>query len=201
MEASDADLRAVLGKVKQQNPEVLFSTVVGGTARNFYRLLSQAGFEPGLCRSRADDGGGEVVKSASNSAKGTIRPRLISLRRPRRQQAFRGRFPSRVRRRQADQHVECGRYAQVRLFASRWKPRDARYAASRRCAQGYPMRRRKVRSRSIRRTIIPAHSRIGRLRKDGVFDIVWQAKSAVKPTPISPYTPWRALDQRRDEAS
>ena len=31
--------------------------------------------------------------------------------------------------------------------------------------------------------------RIGRLRKDGVFDIVWEAKAAVKPDPYLAFTP------------
>jgi len=46
MDASVADLNAVLNKVKQQGPDVLFSTVVGRTAQSFYRLYREAGFEP-----------------------------------------------------------------------------------------------------------------------------------------------------------
>src|SRR6266702_1333575 len=46
MEASTADLNAVLTKVKQQGSDVLFSNVVGRSAQSFYRLYREAGFEP-----------------------------------------------------------------------------------------------------------------------------------------------------------
>src|SRR5258708_35637997 len=48
MDASAADLHAVLAKVKSERPGVLFSTVVGRSAQNFYRLYREAGFESGL---------------------------------------------------------------------------------------------------------------------------------------------------------
>src|SRR5271155_1438292 len=46
MEASPSELQSVLARVKEQQPDVLFSTVVGRTAQKFYRLYREAGFDP-----------------------------------------------------------------------------------------------------------------------------------------------------------
>src|SRR5882757_5084720 len=45
MEASPLQLQAVLKEVREQQPDVLFSTVVGRPAQNFYRLYHDAGFD------------------------------------------------------------------------------------------------------------------------------------------------------------
>src|SRR6185295_13553035 len=45
MEASRSQLQAVLKEVREQQPDVLFSTVVGRPAQNFYRLYHDAGFD------------------------------------------------------------------------------------------------------------------------------------------------------------
>ena len=46
MEASPAELQAVLARVKEQQPDVLFSTVVGQSTAIFYEAYWRAGFDP-----------------------------------------------------------------------------------------------------------------------------------------------------------
>src|SRR6201996_4148122 len=45
MLASPQELQAILARVKERQPDVLFSTVVGQTAQKFYRLYREAGFD------------------------------------------------------------------------------------------------------------------------------------------------------------
>ena len=193
MEASDADLRAVLGKVKQQNPDVLFSTVVGGTARNFYRLYRQAGFEPGLVPiASLTMAEGEVREIGVELCEGNITAATyfgsVDLDANRRFAAdFRRAFG-------ADKPISmwsAGAYAQVRLFALALEAAgtldtqrlvDAAQGLSYEAPEGSIQ----IDPENNHTWLTP---RIGRLRKDGVFDIVWQAKSAVKPDPYLAVTP------------
>ena len=193
MEASDADLRAVLGKVKQQNPDVLFSTVVGGTARNFYRLYRQAGFEPGLVPiASLTMAEGEVREIGVELCEGHITAATyfgsVDLDANRRFAAdFRRAFG-------ADKPISmwsAGAYAQVRLFALALEAAgtldtkrlvDAAQGLSYEAPEGSIQ----IDPENNHTWLTP---RIGRLRKDGVFDIVWQAKSAVKPDPYLAVTP------------
>ena len=193
MEASDADLRAVLGKVKQENPDVLFSTVVGGTARNFYRLYRQAGFEPGLVPiASLTMAEGEVREIGVELCEGHITAATyfgsVDLDANRRFAAdFRRAFG-------ADKPISmwsAGAYAQVRLFALALEAAgtldtqrlvDAAQGLSYEAPEGSIQ----IDPENNHTWLTP---RIGRLRKDGVFDIVWQAKSAVKPDPYLAVTP------------
>lgn len=46
MDASDAELLQVLKQLERYQPDAVFSTIVGSTARRFYRMYCEAGFDP-----------------------------------------------------------------------------------------------------------------------------------------------------------
>jgi len=193
MEAPDADLQAVLAKVKQQEPDVLFSTVVGRTAQSFYRLYREAGFEPGAMPiASLTMAEGEVREIGVELCEGHITAATYfgSVERDANK-----RFVADFHRAfGADRPISmwsAGAYAQVRLFALALESAgtldtqrlvDAALGLSYEAPEGSIQ----IDPENNHTWLTP---RIGRLRKDGVFDIVWEAKAAVKPDPYLAVTP------------
>jgi branched-chain amino acid transport system substrate-binding protein len=193
MEASDADLRAVFAKVKQQGPDVLFSTVVGRTAQSFYRLYREAGFEPGAMPiASLTMAEGEVREIGAALCEGHITAATYfgSVERDANKR-FAADF---LRAFGADRPISmwsAGAYAQVRLFALALESAgtldtqrlvDAALGLSYEAPEGSIQ----IDPENNHTWLTP---RIGRLRNDGVFDIVWEAKAAVKPDPYLAVTP------------
>jgi ABC-type branched-subunit amino acid transport system substrate-binding protein len=193
MEASAADLNAVLTKVKQQGSDVLFSTVVGRSAQNFYRLYREAGFEPDLMPiASLTMAEGEVREIGVELCEGHITAATYfgSVERDSNK-----RFAADFHRAfGADKPISmwsAGAYAQVGLFALALENAgtlgtqrlvDAAHGLSYEAPEGSIQ----IDPENNRTWLTP---RIGRLRKDGVFDIVWEAKAAVKPDPYLAFTP------------
>ena len=193
MEASAADLNAVLAQVKQQGADVLFSTVVGRSARSFYRLYREAGFEPELMPiASLTMAEGEVQEIGAELCEGHITAATYfgSVDRDSNK-----RFAADFHRVfGADKPISmwsAGAYAQVGLFALALESAgtldtqrlvDAAHGLSYEAPEGSIQ----IDPENNHTWLTP---RIGRLRKDGVFDIVWEAKAAVKPDPYLAFTP------------
>jgi branched-chain amino acid transport system substrate-binding protein len=193
MEASPAELQSVLASVKEQQPNVLFSTVVGRAAQSFYRLYREAGFNPArMPIASLTMAEGEVREIGAELCEGHITAATYfgSLDRESNR-----RFAADFRRAfGADKPISmwsAGAYAQVRLFALALESAgtldtqrlvDAALGLSYEAPEG-----------SIRLDPENNHTwltpRIGRVRRDGQFDIVWEGKAVVKPDPYLAVTP------------
>ena len=135
MEASSSQLQAVLKEVREQQPDVLFSTVVGRPAQNLYRLYHDAGFDaaqmPIASLTIAE---GEIREIGAEFCAGHITAATYfgSLDSDSNTDLCR-QLSSPVRRSEADQHVERRRLCAGSPFRARTgNRRDAGYAASRR---------------------------------------------------------------------
>ena len=182
-----------LERVREQQPDVLFSTVVGRPAQNFYRLYHDAGFDAAqmpiasltIAEGEIREIGAEFcaghitaatyfgsLDSDSNRTFVTNFHRLFGAAKP-------------------ISMWSAGAYAQVRLFAlaleiagtlDTQRLVDAALGLAFEAPEG-----------SIRIDPENNHTwltpRIGKVRRDGGFDIVWEAKSAVKPDPYLAVTP------------
>jgi branched-chain amino acid transport system substrate-binding protein len=193
MQASAAELRAALAQVKQQTPDVLFSTVVGRTAQNFYRLYREAGFDPAkMPIASLTMAEGEVREIGAALCEGHITAATYfgSLDRESNK-----RFAADFHRAfGADKPISmwsAGAYAQVGLFALALEKAgtldtqrlvDAALGLSYEAPEGSIQ----IDPENNHTWLTP---RIGRLNKDGAFDIVWEAKSVVKPDPYLAVTP------------
>jgi ABC-type branched-subunit amino acid transport system substrate-binding protein len=193
MEASPAELQSVLASVREQQPNVLFSTVVGRAAQSFYRLYREAGFDPArMPIASLTMAEGEVREIGAELCEGHITAATYfgSLDRESNR-----RFAADFRRAfGADKPISmwsAGAYAQVRLFGLALESAgtldtqrlvDAALGLSYEAPEG-----------SIRIDPENNHTwlmpRIGRVRRDGQFDIVWEGKAVVKPDPYLAVTP------------
>ncbi len=193
MEASRAELQSVLSRVKGQQPDVLFSTVVGRTAQSFYRLYREAGFDPARSPiASLTMAEGEVREIGAELCEGhiTAATHFGSLDRESNRR-FAADF---LRAFGPDKPISmwsAGAYAQARLFALALENAgtldtqrlvDAALGLSFEAPEG-----------SIRIDPDNNHTwltpRIGRVRRDGQFDIIWEGKAAVKPDPYLAVTP------------
>jgi len=193
MDASVADLNAVLNKVKQQGPDVLFSTVVGRTAQSFYRLYREAGFEPDrMPIASLTMAEGEVREIGVELCEGHITAATYfgSLDTDS-NKSFAADFHRAFGAEKPISMWSAGAYAQVRLFALALESAgtldtqrlvDAALGLSYEAPEGSIQ----IDPENNHTWLTP---RIGRLRKDGVFEIVWEAKAAVKPDPYLAVTP------------
>jgi len=193
MAASPDHLAGVLAAIKDAAPEVLFSTVVGRTAQNFYRLYREAGFDPArLPIASLTMAEGEIREIGPALCEGHITAAT-----------YFGSLAGEGNRRfardfgrafGADKPISmwsAGAYAQVHLFAlalARAGTLDTQRLAEAALGLSFDAPEGPIR-------IDPENNhtwltpRIGRVRRDGGFDIVWEAKAPVKPDPYLAVTP------------
>lgn len=193
MEATDAELTRGLDAIRDAAPDVVFSTIVGRTAQRFYRMYAQAGFDPKrLPIASLTMAEGEVRAIGAEYCAGhlTAASYFGTLARDsndRFKTAFAATFG-------ADTPVSmwsASAYAQIKLFAraleqagslDTQKLVEAALGLSLEAPEG-PIR------------IDPDNNhvwttpRIGRVRADGQFDIVWESKSPIKPDPYLSVSP------------
>jgi ABC-type branched-subunit amino acid transport system substrate-binding protein len=177
MDATESCLRDLLARIKQQAPNVVFSTVVGRAAQNFYRLYREAGLDPAtLPIASLTMAEGEVQAIGAALCEGHITT-----------DDFRRAFGP-------DRPVSmwsAGAYAQVRLFAlalERAGTLDTQRLVEAALGLSFeaPEGTIQIDPDNNHTWLTP---RIGRLRRDGGFDVVWEAKTAVKPDPYLAVSP------------
>jgi branched-chain amino acid transport system substrate-binding protein len=193
MEASPSQLQAVLKEVREQQPDVLFSTVVGRPARDFYRLYHDAGFDaaqmPIASLTIAE---GEIREIGAEFCTGHITAATYfgSLDSDS-NRTFVANFHRLFGAAKPISMWSAGAYAQVRLFALALE--IAGTLDTQRLVEAALGLAFEAPEGSIRIDPENNHTwltpRIGRVRRDGGFDIMWEAKSAVKPDPYLAVTP------------
>jgi branched-chain amino acid transport system substrate-binding protein len=193
MEASDAELTRALELIRMRSPDVVFSTIVGRTAQRFYRLFPKMGFDPArLPIASLTMAEGEIREIGPEFCAGhlTAASYFGSLKRDSNAR-FKTAF---VKAFGADKPVSmwsAGAYAQVKLFAMALKEAgsldtqrlvDAALGLSLDSPEG-PIQ---IDPDNNHVWLTP---RIGRVRPDGEFDIVWEGKSPIKPDPYLSVSP------------
>jgi branched-chain amino acid transport system substrate-binding protein len=193
LDAPAALLKTVLARVKEQQPDVLFSTVVGRTARNFYRLYREAGLDPSrMPIASLTMVEGEISEIGPELCEGHITAATYfeSIDRPGNQR-FVADFRKAFGRDKPLSMWSAGAFAQVHLFALALERAgtldtqrlvDAALGLSYEAPEG-PVQ---IDPENNHAWLTP---RIGRARRDGGFDIVWEAKAPVKPDPYLAVTP------------
>jgi ABC-type branched-subunit amino acid transport system substrate-binding protein len=193
MDAAASLQTAILAKMKAQEPDAVFSTVVGRTAQNFYRLYRSAGFDPARTPiASLTMAEGEIREIGPELCEGHITAATYfgSLDRDSNR-----RFTADFHRAfGADRPVSmwsAGAYAQVHLFAAALERAgtldtqrlvDAALGLAYEAPEG-PVR---IDPDNNHTWLTP---RIGRVQRDGTFAIVWEAKAAVKPDPYLAVSP------------
>lgn len=193
MDTPDAGLREVLGRVRDAAPDMLFSTVVGRTAQRFYRLYREMGFDPArLPIASLTMVEGEVQEIGPALCQGhlTAATYFGSL-----ETAANRRFVADFQRAYgADRPTSmwsAGAYAQVKLFAlalaragtlDTQRLVEAVYGLSLDAPEG-PIQ---IEPENNHAWLTP---RIGRLKADGSFEILWTAAAPVRPDPYLALSP------------
>jgi branched-chain amino acid transport system substrate-binding protein len=193
MDTSAERLVPVLETIGAAEPDVIFSTVVGRTAQTFYRLYREAGFDPAktpiasltMAEGEIDTIGRDLCAGHLTAA--TYFGSVDSETNRRFIEDFRRAFgPNRP-----ISMWSAGAYAQVHLFAAaleRAGTLDTQrlVEAALGLALEAPEGPVQLDPENNHTWLTP---RIGRARADGTFDIVWQAKAAVKPDPYLAVSP------------
>jgi ABC-type branched-subunit amino acid transport system substrate-binding protein len=193
MDATEPCLRDMVARIKDRAPNVVFSTVVGRAAQSFYRLYREAGLDPvslPIASLTMAEGEVQVIGAALCEGHITAATYFASL-----QSASNRRFADDFRRAFGpDRPISmwsAGAYAQVRLFAmalERAGTLDTQRLVE--AALGLSF---EAPEGTIRIDPDNNHTwltpRIGRLRHDGGFDVIWEAKAAVKPDPYLAVSP------------
>lgn len=193
MEATDAELTRGLDAIRESSPDVVFSTIVGRTAQRFYRMYARSGFDPKrLPIASLTMAEGEVRAIGAEHCAGhlTAASYFGTLARDsndRFKTAFAASFGT-------DTPVSmwsASAYAQIKLFAlalqqagslDTQKLVEAALGLSLEAPEG-PIR---IDPDNNHVWVTP---RIGRVRADGQFDIVWESKSPIKPDPYLSVSP------------
>ena len=194
MDAPEPLLREVLGRVlRAASPEVLFSTVVGRSAQRFYRLYREAGLEPArLPIASLTMAEGEVREIGADLCEGHITAATYfgSLDTPANRR-FVADFQAAYGTAHPTSMWSAGSYAQVRLFA-RALERAATLDTQRLVEASYgvavdaPEGPMQIDAENNHAWLT---SRIGRLRRDGSFQVVWQSAAPIKPDPYLAVSP------------
>ena len=186
LDASPAALAEVLSDIRMQQPDVIFSTMVGESARKFYRLYREIGLDPKrmpiASLSMAEE---EIRLIGPALCEGHITSAtyFASL-----QNDSNQRFIALWRQRFGDRPTSTWSemaYAQVHLFAralQRCGSMDRRklVGAVHAVRLDAPEGRISVDAENNHCYLTP---RIGVCRSDGQFDIVWEANEPVRPDP------------------
>jgi branched-chain amino acid transport system substrate-binding protein len=193
MDASDAELKRALDTIQMRSPDVVFSTIVGRSAQRFYRLFANMGFDPKrLPIASLTMAEGEIREIGPEYCAGhlTAASYFGSLKREsncRFKDAFARAFGP-------DKPVSmwsAGAYAQVKLFEKALTQAgsldtqrlvEAALGLSFDSPEG-PIR---IDPDNNHVWLTP---RIGRVRPDGQFDLIWEGKSPIKPDPYLSVSP------------
>ncbi|QWG26075.1 transporter substrate-binding domain-containing protein [Bradyrhizobium sediminis] len=193
MDATEPCLRDLVARIKEQSPNVVFSTVVGRAAQTFYRLYREAGLDPAtLPIASLTMAEGEVQAIGAGLCEGhiTAATYFASLR-----GASNRRFADDFRRAFGpDRPISmwsAGAYAQVRLFAlalERAGTLDTQRLVEAALGLSFeaPEGTIQIDPDNNHTWLTP---RIARVRRDGDFDVIWEAKAAVKPDPYLAVSP------------
>jgi ABC-type branched-subunit amino acid transport system substrate-binding protein len=193
MDATEERLQDLVARIKQQAPNVVFSTVVGRAAQTFYRLYREAGLDPTtlpIASLTMAEGEIQAIGAALCEGHITAASYFASL-----QGAGNRRFVDDFRRAFGpDRPISmwsAGAYAQIRLFAlalQRAGTLDTQRLVEAALGLSFEAPEGTI-------AIDPDNNhtwltpRIGRVRRDGGFDVIWEAKAAVKPDPYLAVSP------------
>jgi branched-chain amino acid transport system substrate-binding protein len=193
MEASDSELTRALEAIRMQSPDVVFSTIVGRTAQRFYRLFATMGFDPARVPiASLTMAEGELREIGPEFCVGhlTAASYFGSLKRENNIR-FKTAFANAYGKDRPVSMWSAGAYAQVKLFERALTQAgsldtqrlvDAALGLSLDAPEG-PIQ---IDPDNNHVWLTP---RIGRVRPDGEFDIVWEGKSAIKPDPYLSISP------------
>ena len=193
MEATPAELRSALTALREQSPDVIFSTVVGKTAQAFYRLYREFGLDPKrmpiasltMAEGEVRTIGAELCEGHITAA--TYFSSLAS--EPNRR--FKADFETAFGRDRPTSLWSASAYAQAHLFAMALRIAgtldtqrlvEAALGLSLEAPEGPIL----LDPDNNHTWLTP---RIGRARRDGGFDILWEAKAAIKPDPYLAISP------------
>lgn len=193
MEASDAELTRCLEMIRMRSPDVVFSTIVGRTAQRFYRLFAKVGFDPEqLPIASLTMAEGELREIGPQFCVGhlTAASYFGSLKRESNRR-FTAAFAEAYGDDRPVSMWSAGAYAQVKLFEKALTQAgsldtqrlvDAALGLGLDAPEG-PIQ---IDPDNNHVWLTP---RIGRVRPDGEFDIVWEGKSPIKPDPYLSVSP------------
>jgi branched-chain amino acid transport system substrate-binding protein len=193
MDAPETLLRDVLARVRKAAPEVLFSTVVGRTAQRFYQLYREVGLDPArMPIASLTMAEGEVREIGAALCEGHITASTYfgSLETPANRR-FVADFQAAYGAARPTSMWSAGSYAQLKLFALALERAatldtqrlvEASYTVSVDAPEG-PMQ---IDAENNHAWLVP---RIGRLRADGSFTVVWQSAAPIKPDPYLAVSP------------
>lgn len=193
MEAGDSELTRALEAIRVQSPDVVFSTIVGRTAQRFYRLFATMGFDPARVPiASLTMAEGELREIGPEFCVGhlTAASYFGSLKRENNIR-FKTAFANAYGTDRPVSMWSAGAYAQVKLFERALTQAgsldtqrlvDAALGLSLDAPEG-PIQ---IDPDNNHVWLTP---RIGRVRPDGEFDIVWEGKSPIKPDPYLSISP------------
>ena len=193
MEAGDAELTRGLDAIREAAPDVVFSTIVGRTAQRFYRMYAAAGFDPKrLPIASLTMAEGEVRAIGAEYCAGHLSSASYfgTLARDSNDR-FKTAFAAAFGMETPVSMWSASAYAQIKLFAraleqagslDTQKLVEAALGLSLEAPEG-PIR---IDPDNNHVWVTP---RIGRVRADGQFDIVWESKSPIKPDPYLSVSP------------
>jgi branched-chain amino acid transport system substrate-binding protein len=176
-----------------QSPDVVFSTIVGRTAQRFYRLFATMGFDPARVPiASLTMAEGELREIGPEFCVGhlTAASYFGSLKRENNIR-FKTAFANAYGKDRPVSMWSAGAYAQVKLFERALTQAgsldtqrlvDAALGLSLDAPEG-PIQ---IDPDNNHAWLTP---RIGRVRPDGEFDIVWEGKSPIKPDPYLSISP------------
>jgi len=193
MAATEARLREIVVRAKDLAPDVIFSTVVGRSAQIFYRLYREAGLDPAAMPiASLTMAEGEVREIGAALCEGHITAATYfgSLQGPTNRR-FADSFKSEFGADRPISMWSAGAYAQVHLFAlalARAGTLDTQRLVEAALGLSFeaPEGQIQIDPDNSHTWLTP---RIGRVRSDGGFDVVWEAKAAVKPDPYLAVSP------------
>jgi branched-chain amino acid transport system substrate-binding protein len=193
MEASDAELTRAIEMIRMRSPDVVFSTIVGRSARRFYRLYAERGFDPArlpiasltLAEGEVRDIGPEhcVGHLTASSYFGSLQSES--------NRHFKSIFAKAYGLDRPVSMWSASAYAQVKLFAralalagslDTQRLVDAALGLSLDAPEG-PIQ---LDPDNNHLWLTP---RIGRVRSDGQFDLLWEGKGPIKPDPYLSVSP------------
>ena len=193
MEASNTELAGALEAIRLAAPDVVFSTVVGRTAQRFYRLFATSGFDPKqLPIASLTMAEGEIREIGADYCVGhlTAASYFGSIARDSNAR-FKAAFAAAYGPERPVSMWSAAAYAQVKLFAMALAQAgcldtqrlvEAALGLSLDSPEG-PIQ---LDADNNHLWVTP---RIGRVRADGAFDIVWESKSPIKPDPYLSVSP------------
>ena len=193
MAASEQCLREIVARARDLAPDVVFSTIVGRSAQTFYRLYGEAGIDPAsMPIASLTMAEGEVREIGATLCEGHITEatHFGSLR-----GSSNSRFAENFHRAfGADKPISmwsAGAYTQANLFAlalQRAGTLDTQRLVEAALGLSFeaPEGTVQIDPDNNHTWLTP---RIGRVRRDGSFEVVWEAKAAVKPDPYLAVSP------------